>query len=162
MLNSFYFYHVFLQLHSWWPASPLTVFSHCVSFYSRIASSLSSCWKNKTKQKTSTSSIKSKMWQEKVEEDLPSILTGGFPEDLHLAQVPWWHGLMDFLLVFVRRLERKIQWVRKTTKHIYNLVSWHDCDMFWLRILQSFMVLAEFICKTTTTKLLLRINKWSH
>lgn len=109
MLNSFYFYHVFLQLHSCWPASPLRVFSHCVSFYSRIASSLSFCWKNKTKQnkKTSISSIKSKMWQEKVEEDLPSILTGGFPEDLHLAQVPWWHGLMDFLLVFVRRLERR-------------------------------------------------------
>ena len=38
---------------------------------------------------------------------VPSVLARGLPENLHLAQVSGGHGLVDLLLVFVRRLERR-------------------------------------------------------
>lgn len=41
-------------------------------------------------------------------EVLPSIVTGGLPEDLHLAKISRRHGLMDLLLVFVRCLKEKV------------------------------------------------------
>ena len=48
-----------------------------------------------------------KKGRQKRGERVPSVLAGGLPENLHLAQVSGGHGLVDLLLVFVRQLDRR-------------------------------------------------------